>query len=293
MKQLTLDMGLAPSPTLARFVPGGNAAALAHLQTLAAGQAPSATGSSAAPLVPTYLWGAAGSGKTHLLRALGEALRERGAMLGWMDTHTPFPAAFDGRWSAMLLDDVHTYSARQQARAFSWFNDAADGAPRLLLAAARVPPVDLPLREDLRSRLGWGDVFRLQLLREDERRAVLLREARARGMALGEKPIDEVLDYMLHHFARDLHSLMQTLARLDAFALRSKRAINLALLREMLREPLNQPLRQAGAAVLDGLQGTKRSRSGAAASICNAADHQNPATPAAQGLVQSFLKDGA
>jgi len=231
MKQLTLDMGLAPSPTLARFVAGGNAAVVAHLHHLLA-FAPQ----SASTLVPTYFWGEAGTGKTHLLRALGEALRERGDVFGWMDARTRFPAAFDARWAAVLLDDVHTYTPQQQARAFGWFNHAAtpaSGAPRLLLAAGRVPTVDLPLRADLRSRLAWGDVFQLQPLREDERRAVLREEAAARGMLARHRDIDEVLDYMLRHFSRDLHSLMHTLARLDAFALRSKRAVTIALLREM------------------------------------------------------------
>ena len=41
-------------------------------------------------------------------------------------------------------------------------------------AAGRLPPVDLPLRDDLRTRLAWGHVFALQMLREGETRAALL-----------------------------------------------------------------------------------------------------------------------
>ena len=79
-------------------------------------------------------------------------------------------------------------------------------------AAGRVPPVDLPLREDLRTRLGWGHVFALQPLAEAERRAVLRREADRRGIFLS----DEVMDYLLTRFARDLKHLMALLDRLDA-----------------------------------------------------------------------------
>ena len=117
--------------------------------------------------------------------------------------------------------------------AFNWFINAmspASGVQRWVLAAGTLPPPDLPLRADLRSRLGWGHVFQLQLLGEAERRAVLRQEAEARGVALG----DEVMDYMLRRFSRDLGSLMQLLDQLDAFALRTQRAITIPLLKTML-----------------------------------------------------------
>lgn len=73
-------------------------------------------------------------------------------------------------------------------------------------------------------------MFQLQLLGEAERRAVLRQEADARGVFLG----DEVMDYMLNRFSRDLGSLMQLLDQLDAFALRTQRAITIPLLKTML-----------------------------------------------------------
>ena len=99
-----------------------------------------------------------------------------------------------------------------------------------MLAAGNLPPADLPLRDDLRSRLGWGHVFQLQLLDETARRAVLRQEADARGVFLG----DEVMDFMLNRFSRDLGSLMQLLDQLDAYALRTQRAITIPLLKAML-----------------------------------------------------------
>ena len=70
MKQLALDIGLATGPTLARFYAGPNEAALQHLR-LAAGEGSSEATRSP---VPTYLWGEPGSGKTHLLQAVRQAL---------------------------------------------------------------------------------------------------------------------------------------------------------------------------------------------------------------------------
>lgn len=228
MKQLALDIGLAPLPTLGSFFGGPNAAALQHVR-----MALESGGSGARSPVPTYLWGEAGTGKTHLLRAVREALREQGVLCGWCDARSTSAADFDERWQAVLLDDVQLYTTGQQAVAFNWFVNAlspATGAPRWVLAAGSVPPADLPLRDDLRTRLGWGHVFQLQLLGETERRAVLRQHADARGLFLG----DEVMDFMLHRFSRDLGSLMQLLERLDRHALRKQRAITVPLLKDML-----------------------------------------------------------
>ena len=221
MKQIALDIGLATGPTLASFCAGPNEAALRHLQLWA--------GSPTRSPVPTYLWGNSGSGKTHLLKAVREALREQGASAGWLDASMAEPPEFNDAWGLVLLDDVHLYTAVQQHAAFNWFVNAQTHQ-RGVLAAGDLPPAGLKLREDLRTRLGWGHVFQLQVLDETARRAVLRQEADARGIFLA----DEVMDYLLSRFSRDLGSLMQLLDRLDAYALRAQRAITIPLLKAML-----------------------------------------------------------
>jgi DnaA family protein len=221
MKQIALDIGLARGPTLAGFCAGPNEAALAHLQLWA--------GSPTRSPVPTYLWGASASGKTHLLKAVAESLREQGASAGWLDASVHEPPEFDERWAVVLLDAVHLYTAVQQHTAFTWFVNAQT-LQRGVLAAGALPPADLKLREDLRTRLGWGHVFQLHVLQEPERRAVLRQEADARGVFLG----DEVMDFMLTRFSRDLGSLVALLGQLDGYALQTKRAITIPLIKSML-----------------------------------------------------------
>lgn len=221
MKQLPLPIGLARAPTLAAFFAGPNEPALAHLKLW--------VGSPTRSPVPTYLWGPAASGKTHLLKAVREALREQGATAGWLDATMLEPPPYDERWAVVLLDDVHLYTAVQQHAAFSWFV-SAQSLQRGVLSAGLLPPVHLQLREDLRTRLGWGHVYQLQQLSEPERRSVLRQAADERGVFLG----DEVMDFMLTRFSRDLGSLMQLLEQLDAYALQTQRAITIPLIKSML-----------------------------------------------------------
>ena len=221
MKQLALDIGLARPATLESFFAGPNEAAWKHLQLW--------SGSPTRSPVPTYLWGPAASGKTHLLQAVQESLREQGASAGWLDPSMAEPPEFDEGWAVVLLDDVQQYSAVQQHAAFTWFVQAQT-LQRGVLAAGALPPADLALREDLRTRLGWGHVFQLHVLSEPERRAVLRQAADARGVFLS----DDVMDFILHRFSRDLGSLMQLLEHLDAYALRTQRAITIPLIKSML-----------------------------------------------------------
>ena len=225
MQQLVLDMRLSQGPTLANFCVGPNLAAWQHLQ-LWLGQA--GAGNLRSP-VPTYLWGDSSSGKTHLLRAVGAGLAGQGQNAGWLDASGQHPVEFDDHWSAVLLDDVHAFDTDRQHLAFNWFiNAQTHQIP--VVAAGRLPPADLKLRDDLRTRLGWGHVFALQALDDSERRAVLRASAQSRGLLLGE----EVMDFMLTRFSRDLGSLMELLDLMDGYALQTRRAITIPLIKTMM-----------------------------------------------------------
>jgi DnaA family protein len=221
MQQFTLDVAVDISPSLDNFLPLGNEAAHQHLRIWLA--------SSRRAPVPIYLWGESGTGKTHLLRSLERGLQERGEPFGRITADMQEPPSFNTTWRAVLMDDVHLYNSAQQHAAFNWFvNCATVGCT--VVATGEATPAALLLRDDLRSRLGWGDIFALQALSDKAQREVLKQSAHARGLSLS----DEVLDYMSTRFSRDLGNLMQWLDKLDQYALQTKRAITVPLLKEML-----------------------------------------------------------
>lgn len=223
MKQIPLSLGPEPDFSFANLVTGPNAAALELLRGLKPG----------AP--PVFLWGPPGCGKTHLLRALAGAWQSAGAQVGWYDSSVRPPWELPTNPSLILLDDCQDFDEAQQHAAFQLFVEAATQG-LALVAAGTAPPVDLPLREDLRTRLGWGPIYALQPLAEPEVRAALRREADRRGIFLS----DEVMDYLLTRFARDLKSLMGLLDRLDEFSMAHKRAVTVPLLRQMLSDKDNE-----------------------------------------------------
>jgi DnaA family protein len=183
------------------------------------------------PAAPVYLWGGSGTGKTRLLRALASQRQAEGERVGWFDAADPTPWTLGEGWSLVIVDRCEALDPVHQQAAFALFVEAGTQGVQWA-AAGRVPPVDLPLRDDLRSRLAWGHVFALQALAEGETRAALRREADRRGILLS----DEVMDYLLTRFQRDLKHLMNLLDRLDEFSLSERRAVTVPLLKKMLAE---------------------------------------------------------
>ena len=219
MKQIPLAIGPDPLTTFDSYLTGANAAAVAHLRALGR------------PAAPVYLWGPPGSGKSHLLRALVHAHQRAGEQAGCFDAADPAPWVLEPAWTLVVVDRCDALDAAAQQAAFALFVQAGEAGVQWV-AAGRVPPVDLPLRDDLRTRLAWGQVFALQPCSESEARAALRREADRRGIFLA----DEVMDYLLTRSARDLGTLMQLLDRIDHFALAHQRGVTVPLLRQVLQE---------------------------------------------------------
>ncbi len=216
---MPLAIGFETEPDFATFVPGDNALVLAALGALAL------------PSAPVYLCGPAGSGKTHLLQALARQVRLQGGRCGWFDADHPLPWTFDEGWALIVIDGAERLDDARQHAAFTLFVEAATHQVQMA-CAGRLPPVALEVREDLRTRFGWGPVYALQPLSESGVRAALRREADRRGVMLS----DEVMDYLMTRFSRDLASLMGLLDRLDSFSLAEHRAVTVPLLKKMVAE---------------------------------------------------------
>ena len=95
----------------------------------------------------------------------------------------------------------------------------------------------MPLREDLRTRLGWDLVFRLDPLSDADKLAALSAQAAERGMHLAP----EIINWMLTHHERDIRKLAALIDALDRYSLANGRPITLPLLRAMLADPDSQP----------------------------------------------------
>jgi DnaA-homolog protein len=219
MRQLLLDLIAEKPQTLANFEAGKNAELYQLLCRLAAD--PAASGEHF-----VYLWGRAGAGKTHLLRALAVGGDARYIEAG----STTDEYLYDPAIRIYLLDDCEQLAPEAQVAAFNLFNDVREHGA-LMLTSGAVPPAILPVREDLRTRLCWGLIYQVHELSDEEKIAALSQAAAARGLAVSPG----VLPYLITHFQRDMRSLSAMLDALDRYSLETQRPITLPLLRSLLQ----------------------------------------------------------
>lgn len=254
MRQIPLDLGPDLSLGLDDFIVGRNEEVLAWLKAWP--QVPGAlSGTASGAVSPAYVWGPSGAGKTHLMRAMVERALSMGFGAIWLNAQGC--QMWDADDAAMptlaVIDECGRLPEDHQHLAFNLFIQSASsnaamasttsrrnadpaaetddaGGPLFIIAAGSLPAVDLPVRDDLRTRLGWGLTFALEPLDEPGLRAALRKEAERRGMALS----DEVVAYLLTRHSRDLGFLMGLLERLDRFALAEHRLVTVPLLKQML-----------------------------------------------------------
>ena len=220
MRQLALGLAPSPAPAFDNFFPGRNVEAMSELHSLASGQ-------SGEHFV--YLWGERGCGRSHLLQAAVAAASSRGIIARYIAAGEALPAD-DSAVRMLAVDDVEKLDAQAQLGFFHLYN-ALRECQGAVLAAGNVAPARLQLRADLLTRLGWGLVFQVHALSDDDKRVALKRHAAARAFDLR----DEIVEYLLRHLKRDLPSLMAVLDALDRYSLETKRPITLPLLRQLLQ----------------------------------------------------------
>ena len=131
----------------------------------------------------------------------------------------------------VAVDNVESLNDEAQIELFALYNRLRESGS-MLLVSGNAAPAHLNLRDDLRTRLGWGLVYQVHALNDEEKTQALHQHALARGFELP----NEVTHYMLRHGRRDLPYLLSVLDELDAHCLRlKKRAASVPLLKEIMR----------------------------------------------------------
>lgn len=185
-----------------------------------------------------YIWGAIGSGKSHVL----QACCQRMSALNRSVTYLPLNLLKE--WGPQVLEGIHEHDLVAiddieavvgdpiwEEALFHLYNRMRDQNQNILVMTAKMPPlyseVKLP---DLRSRLAWGLVLQLNDLDDMDKVSVLKLRAKKRGFHLST----QVCQYMMNHCARNMHDLFDLLNRLDQASLAAQRKITIPFIKDTL-----------------------------------------------------------
>ena len=213
MQQLLLNLLNKAPPSFANFVSTGNEELLHHLSNISS---------------HLYLWGDAGCGRTHLLRATAAHRRAQGHQAVYITASAPVLHT-DASDILYAIDDVEKLSTEAQTQLFNDFNHSREQRITLLLSGS-APPLSLKLREDLRTRIGQCLLYQVQPLNDLTRDNILHTLAERHHLHLPP----EVAHYILTHASRDIRELAGLIAALDQLSLTTQRPITIPLVRELI-----------------------------------------------------------
>ena len=197
---------------------------------------------------PLFLYGGVGLGKTHLIHAIGNQIREsEGAARVVYVTSEHFTnelitsiqegttADFRRRYRQMdllLVDDVHFLEGKErtQEEFFHTFNALYDAQKQIVLTSDR-PPKEIPgLEERLVSRFEWGLVADLKPPDYETRVAILRKKADDDRIALD----DEVISFIAHSCTASVRELEGAVIKLLAYSSLKNQEVTVALARTAL-----------------------------------------------------------
>jgi chromosomal replication initiator protein len=178
---------------------------------------------------PLLLYGGTGLGKTHLMHAAGNLMRERnpefkvlylrseqfvGAMIEALRTKSmdEFKRRFRSV-DALLIDDIQFFAGKDttQEEFFHTFNALFESKQQIILTCDRYPKEVDKLEPRLKSRLGWGLSVAIEPPDFETRAAILLAKAHEKGVDVSEN-VAMLLAKRIRSNVRDLEGALNTLA---------------------------------------------------------------------------------
>lgn len=228
MGQLALNVTLPDGFSFASFCPlPGNEDILTLLQTPFWQELPQ-----------LFLFGEAGSGKSHLLQACCYRLHDESAAAHYLSLRelsrfgTGVMEGLSGNATLLALDDVDAVVGNRawEEALFHLINRCREQQQALLLSARHNPHELVCALPDLASRLLWGPIYSLRSADESQALEVFKWRAFNRGLSISEP----VAAYINRHCARDMPALMQILNKLDQMSLSHGRKITVPLLKQVL-----------------------------------------------------------
>ena len=207
---------------------------------------------------PLFIYGGVGLGKTHLIQAIGNLVRDRHPDARIRYTHAEQYVsdvvkayrhkAFDDfkqyyhSLDLLLIDDIQFFSgkARTQEEFFYAFNALVDSRKQVIITCDTYPKEISGVEDRLISRFGWGLTVAVEPPELEMRVAILLKKAEMEKMFLDEN----VAFFIAKHIRSNIRELEGALKRVFAYSRFSGHSVTLELAKEALKDLLAVQNRQ-------------------------------------------------
>ena len=182
-----------------------------------------------------FIWGASGTGKTHLLTAACDTYNQLGYRIAYLPGEMiNISGSLEGMENLDLLciDNLQRIDHATEVDLFHLINRCRAAGTQLIIAADRsLDELGLGLA-DLQTRLAWGLVFHLKPLSEEGLQTAFRKEIEIRSLEAS----DEVLGYVFKRFPRRMNILKHVVDTLDEVSLTEQRKITIPFIKSIFGE---------------------------------------------------------
>lgn len=200
---------------------------------------------------PLFIYGGSGLGKTHLLHAIGNAIREQNkkAQILYQSADrfvNEFINAirfdkvyqFEARYKdidVLLVDDIQFISNKEQTQEafFHIFNALHQSHKQIVFSSDSMPRDIAGLADRMRSRLEGGLAIDMRMPPLETKIAILKQKADIHSEVIS----DEVAHFIASHAYSNIRELEGALIRVLAFASLTQQPITLELTQKVLQRP--------------------------------------------------------
>ena len=176
-----------------------------------------------------YLWGPSAVGKTHILIATIKKflnLNKEVIDLSLIDENDTFNL---GTIDLFFLDDIEGADHKIQNNLFNIFNMSENENATIFITGS-LPPNQMLLRPDLRTRLSQCLVLNLKELEDEEKKDVLLKRSHFMGINLKL----EIIDYLVRNYNRNMHELIKLIEKIDKESIIQKKRITIPFVKSFM-----------------------------------------------------------
>ncbi|MGB9755315.1 MAG: chromosomal replication initiator protein DnaA [Desulfurella sp.] len=242
-----LQSNLNPRYKFSNFVVGPNNQ-LTYAASYAVSEAPGKAYN------PLFIYGGVGLGKTHILHAIGNHIKEKNSKKKVLyisseeftnelinsiqyKKMTQFRNKFR-ELDCLLIDDIQFISKKERTEEefFHTFNALYENQKQIVITSDKPPSEIKEIEDRLKSRFNWGLIVDIQPPELETRIAIIKKKAENYNLYL----TDDIVEFLAKNFESNVREIEGIIVKINAYASLFKQTINIEFVQTILQDVIER-----------------------------------------------------
>jgi chromosomal replication initiator protein len=203
---------------------------------------------------PLFIYGGVGLGKTHILHAIGNHIKEKNQKTKVLyisseeftnelinsiqyKKMTQFRNKFR-ELDCLLIDDIQFISKKERTEEefFHTFNALYENQKQIVMTSDKPPSEIKEIEDRLKSRFNWGLIVDIQPPELETRMAIIRKKAENYNLSLS----DDIVEFLAKNFETNVREIEGVIVKINAYASLFKQTINIEFVETILQDVIER-----------------------------------------------------